>query len=163
MKFVDSKSLKDYIDELTSSSDGEESGTEGEIPADSSVPVICECGCEQCEEADAFLGDLLLHIHPHYTECPLINGDDDLSIDGVSGGTSDSLGYILGDGEQMRLVINFLLYRKIVTLDALKKLINDIWKMSKMQQFYLMPILIHLCRVVISYIQHSADIFDANL
>ena len=163
MKFVDSKSLKDYIDELTNSGDDSGSGTEGEIPADPSVPVICECGCEQCAAADAFLGDLLLHIHPHYTECPLINGDDDMSNGSVSGGTSDSLGYILGEGEQMRLVINFLLYRKIVTLDALKKLINDVWKMSKMQQFYLMPLLIHLCRVVVAYIQHSADIFDANL
>ena len=162
MKFVDSKSLKDYIDALNPSEDGGDgSGTEGEIPADSSVPVICECGCEQCAAADAFLGDLLLHIHPHYTECPLIGEDD--STYGGGGGTTDSLGYILGEGEQMRLVVNFLLYRKIVTLDALKNLINNVWKMSKMQQFYLMPFLVFMCQTVISYIHHEAGLYDGNL
>ena len=160
MKFVKSKSLKDYIDELNP--DGDEEGGEdgsGEIPADPSVPSPCDCDCDKCAAADAFLGDLLLHIHPHYTECPLI-GDDD---SGDGGGTNDSLGYILGDGAQLKLMVNFLLYRKIVDVAALKKLIGDVWKMPKINQFYLMPILLYLCQVAISYIHHEAKIFEPEL
>lgn len=161
MKFVDSKSLKDYIDGLNPpSGDGEGDTPSGEIPPDPSVPSPCDCDCEKCAEADAFLGDLLLHIHPHYTECPLINGESDFD---QPGGTSDSLGYILGDGAQLKLLVNFLLYRKIVDLAALKQLINDVWKMSPIQQFYLLPVLIHMSKVVVLYIHHESSVFDATV
>ena len=157
VKFVDSKSLKDYLDELASS--GSEGGTEGEIPADPSIPDQCNCPC--CDEIDGYIGDLLLHIHPHYTECPLVGDEDE---DGSSGGgTGDCLEYILGDGDQLHLIANFLLYRKIVDLKRLHALIEAVWKMPKLKQYYLLPILIFLSQTVISYIRHESALFEPSL
>ena len=152
LKWIPSQNLKDYLDELMNPGGGSGGETPtGEIPPDPSIPQLTED-----EEADKMLGDLLLHIHPHYTECPLIDGNGSEEI----GGTGDGLGYILGEGDQFALIAYFLLRREIRDLKRLHDLIERVWKMEKIQQFYLMPVLIHLTSIVVGYIRHSDGLFE---
>ena len=151
LQWIPSQNLKDYLEGLLNP--GEDGDTpEGEIPADPSVPTLPDD-----EEADKILGNLLLHIHPHYTECPLItDGCEEI------GGTGDGLGYILGEDDQLYLIAYFLLKREINDMDRFHRLCQNVWKMDKIHQFYLMPILIFFCDVIRSMIKHQGGCFDAN-
>ena len=152
VRLVKSTSLADYLKELFDQyqqSQGQGDGS-GEDPAgDSSIPEMPDD-----EESDKILGDLLLHIHPHYCECPWVNGESEESY-----GTSDSLGYILGEGDFFAMMYYFLTTRKIVTLDTLHKAIEGVWKLSPIEQFYRMPILIYLCSVVVGRIHRLENVF----
>ena len=74
-------------------------------------------------------------------------------------GTTDSLGYILGEGDQFAFICALLLYRKI-DLKLLHKLIDGIWTRSPIEQFYVMPVLIYACWLAQKYIHHDAAIFE---
>lgn len=153
LKWIPSQNLMDYLKGLINEDEGGEGGEgeEGVIPPDPSVPELPDD-----EESDRMIGDILLHIHPHYTECPWVNGDDEES----EGGTGDGLGYILGEGEQLALIAHFLLTREIKDLAILHRLIEKFWTLPKINQFYLGAVLIFLARQAISYIHHDNGIFE---
>lgn len=153
VRLVKSKSLKDYLDELMASlngnGEGEGDGSSDGPEGDPSIPEMDMCPC-----CDGIIGDLLLHIHPHYCECPWVNGETD-----ESSGTTDSLGYILGEGDHFKLIYMFLMYRRI-DLKLLHKLIEGVWKLSPIEQFYRMPIYVYLCKLGCDYIHHENGIFE---
>ena len=156
VRLVESKNLKDYLDELFKEyqdSQGEGSGdTSGDdTPGDPTVPELSDA----CDCCNSILGDLLLQIHPHYCECPWVNGETDMSS-----GTTDSLGYILGEGEWFLLMYYFLTTRKIVDLKVLHKAIEEVWKLSPIEQFYMIPILIFFCKLICERIHHAESIFE---
>ena len=150
VKLIKSKSLKDYLKELFDEYTHQDQTPGEDTPGDQSIPQLTPC-----EDVDKILGDLLLHIHPHYCECPWVNGEDE---DGA-GGTTDSIGYILGDGEFFFLMYYFLMTRKIVDLKVLHRAIEGVWKLSPIEQFYRMPILIYLCKVVVGRIHRIDNVF----
>lgn len=149
IEWIKSQNLKDYLDEIMNPKPGGDT-PEGEIPPDPSIPDLPED-----EDADKILGNLLLHIHPHYAECPLTENGSELI-----GGTGDGLNYILGDGDQFTLIAYFLLRREIRDLRRLHSLIEKVWKMEPIKQFYLMPVLVFLCSIVVGYIKHADKVFE---
>lgn len=125
---------------------------EGIIPPDPSIVIP-----EESESYDKLLGDTLLHLHPHYLECPLVNGEG--SQDGV-----DSGGFALifeGSDEHVKLIKGFLKTREI-DLSLLHKCIEQVWKLPKLQQFYKMAMYIFLAREALAYVHASAGIYDRN-
>lgn len=153
VEWIPSMNLKDYLDELMNPGGGSGGETpEGEIPADPTVPTLPED-----EETDKMLGDLLLHIHPHYTECPLL--DSEASTESI-GGTGDGLGYILGEGDQLALIAYFLLRREIRDVQRFHTLLENVWKMPKINQFYLMPVLIFMCSILVKYIRTGSGVLE---
>lgn len=151
VEWTESMSLADYLKQLAEQdSKDNDNGASEELTPDPTVPTLPDD-----EESDKLLGDLLLHIHPHYTECPLMDSDSELT-----GGIGDMFNYIFGDGDYFTLLSQFLLTRKIVTLATLHKLIEEVWKLPKIYQFYRMPFLIYMCDVVCKYIHHSENIFE---
>ena len=156
IEFVSSKSLKEYLDEaLKDESEGGEGGASdgSDTPGDPSVPEMPDD-----DESDKMLGDLMLHIHPHYCECPYVNGE---SYD--SAGTSDSLETILGSGDHFKLLAHFLLTREIDSLNKLHELIEAVWKLDPLEQFYKLPVYIFLAGIVQEYIHHgNCGVFDIH-
>ena len=125
------------------------SGTGG----DPSIPSI-DGGTPNEERT---LGDLLLHLHPHYNECPLVDGDTS-----SSGTTSLALDLILGgDNDHIDLIIGWLKTREI-DLTKLHACIEKVWKMSRIQQFYKMPVYMYLAARAMVYIHHSEAIFEKS-
>ena len=150
IEFVKSKSLKDYLDEITKQSDSSDDGDGTDTPGDQSVPAMPDD-----DDSDSILGDLLLHIHPHYCECPWVNGESEDS------GSQDALSSILGTGDHFTLITEFLLTRNINSLNKLHELIEGVWKLSPMEQFYRLPVYIFLAGIVQEYIHHgNCGVFD---
>lgn len=101
------------------------------------------------------LGDLLLHLHPHYRECPLTGGDD-------TNGSGDLgiLDIILnGSNEHIDLLRMWLLKRSI-DLRLLHACIENVWKLPKLEQFYKMPLYMYLADRGMQYIHYSEGIFE---
>lgn len=147
--WIKSMSLKRYFDLLDEAGDDDDT-PEGEIPPDPSVPDITEGTTDE----ERTLGDLLLHLHPHYREC--MGGDED--EDGssvVAGGTLDYILY--GFDEHFRLMKLFLTTRKI-DLRLLHFCIEKVWTLSPIHQFYKMPIYEYLCYLAHQYIQHLSGL-----
>ena len=154
--WVKSQSLADLFASLNPSGEGEgESGSEtpeGEIPPDDSIPDYPEGTTNE----ERTIGDLLLHLHPHYRECMGDGSDDDGS--GSGSGTGDLLDLILGGSdEHVRLLMMFLLTRQI-DLRLLHACIEQIWKLPLLDQFYKMPIYEFLAYKAQSYIQGLAGL-----
>lgn len=146
-------SLLDFFEQEDASSDDEEDTTASEIN-----PTDLSGG----DDASGMIGDLLLHIHPHFRECVLTCCGDCLDCcgDTVSDDSNSSAAYILdGDDDYRTLIRTFLRYRKI-NLDALRKCIKGVYKLPSMDKFYKMPVLIFLARTAIRYIHHSVGIFE---
>ena len=142
--WIPSKSLKDFFDSLDAAGSGSGDTPDGEIPPDPTIPDIT--GGDQSEEQ--IIGDLLLHLHPHYRECM---GDEE--GDDSSSGAGGTLGIILGDGDHFNLLKLFLTTRKI-DLKLLHKCIEAVWKLPLIYQFYWMPIYIFLAGKATEYIWH---------
>lgn len=151
IEFVKSKSLKDFLDELQKESDNSSGdNSEQDTPGDTTVPEMPED-----DDVDSTLGDLLLHIHPHYCECPWVNGEASDS------GSQDALNSILGSGDHFDLLTKFLLTRQIDSLNKLHDLIDGVWKLSPLEQFYRLPVYIFLAGIVQEYIHHgNCGMFD---
>ena len=95
------------------------------------------------------LGDLLLHLHPHYEECMGGEGDD-----GGEGSGGEMFGYIMdGSIAHIKLMQLFLKTRKI-DLKLLHTCIEEVWKLPLIHQFYKMPIYEFLCYKAQELIQH---------
>ena len=107
------------------------------------------------------MGDILLHIHPHFRECVLTCcGDCCCCGDTVTDDSNAALAAILdGDDAWKTLVRGFLRYRKI-NVDFLKTCIKNVYKLSAAEQFYKMPILIFLARTAVRYIHNSVGIYE---
>ena len=141
--WIPSMHLQDFFDQLNS---GEDDDTpDGEIPADPTIPDITE-GTENEERT---LGDLLLHLHPHYRECMGDEEGDESSV--AAGGCLDLILY--GSDEHFRLLYLFLTTRKI-DLKLLHKCIEQVWKLPLLHQFYKMPIYEFLANKALEYIHH---------
>lgn len=150
IEFVKSTSLSEYLDSILNKDDGEDSGSGEGVSGDSSIPPMPDD-----PDSDEILGDLMLHIHPHYCECPYVNGETEDS------GTTDALSSILGEGDHFDLLSKFLMTRQIDSLNKLHTLIDNVWKLSPMEQFYKMPIYIFLAGIVKDYIHHgNCGMFD---
>ena len=131
--------------------DSSEVTPDGEIPANPDLPPIPE-GNEYDERV---IGDLLLHLHPHYTECMMHDGDD-----GSEAYTTAALNLIIGgSNDHIDLLKDFLLKRAI-DIEALRRCIENVWKLSPIEQFYKMPIYIFLAERAVAYIQHNSGVFD---
>ena len=112
-------------------------------------------------DKDRIMGDILLHIHPHFRECVLTCcGDCCCCGDTVTDDSNAALAAILdGDDAWKTLVRGFLRYRKI-NVDFLKTCIKNVYKLSAAEQFYKMPILIFLARTAVRYIHNSVGIYE---
>lgn len=142
--WIPSMHLQDFFDALNSGDDGGDGTPEGEIPADPTIPDITE-GTENEERT---LGDLLLHLHPHYRECMGDEEEDGSSV--AAGGCLDLILY--GSDEHFKLLYLFLTTRKI-DLKLLHTCIEQVWKLPLIHQFYKMPIYEFLCAKALEYIQ----------
>lgn len=126
--------------------------TEGEIPPDPSLPSITE----GTPDEEHTLGDVLLHLHPHYSECLMYH--DETSGSGMAEG--EGLGLVLnGTNEHIDVVADFLRYRKL-NLKKLRACIDAVWTLPKLEQFYKMPIYIFLASEGIAYIRKDSGIFE---
>ena len=141
--WIKSMSLKDYLDMINDDDSGEEPS--GEIPPDSSIPDIPE-GTQDEEQT---VGDLLLHLHPHYKECM----GDELEDGSAAGGEALSL-ILDGSIEHCQLMRLFLTTRKI-DLRLLHACIEQVWKLPLIHQFYKMPIYMFLAYKAIEYVHHT--------
>ena len=142
--WIPSKSLAQWFEDLDP--DGDDDTPDGEIPPDSSVPDITG----GTNEEEQTLGDLLLHLHPHYEECM---GDGE-GADGSEGSGGDLFSYIMGGSEaHIKLMQLFLRTRKI-DLKLLHTCIEEVWKLPLIHQFYKMPIYEYLCYLAQQYVQH---------
>jgi hypothetical protein len=142
--WIKSMNLKDWFDQVNDDGSGDDT-TEGEIPADSSIPTIPAGD----ESDDKIVGDLLLHLHPHYREC-MGDEEEDGSSSGL-GGTLDLI--LLGSVAHVKLMRLFLLTRKI-DLKLLHTCIEEVWSLPLLEQFYKMPIYEFLADKAQMYIQH---------
>ncbi len=158
LEWLESLSLADYLDTLKDilfpAEPEQPDEGDGEVPGDGSLPDIAE----GTEGEEMTIGDLLLHLHPHYRECPL--AADSKFYAGDEGGP---LSFILGGSlDHQMLMYKFLTTREI-DMDLLHKCIEAVWKLSKLEQFYKMPIYIFLAKLAISYIHYSERIFDRTV
>ena len=113
------------------------------------------------DESDKLIGDLLLHIHPHYRECILTCcGNCNCCGDVVSDDSNAALAYLLdGSDDYKEMIRAFLRYRKI-NVDQLMKCMKQVYKLPPIQQFYKMPIYIFLARTACRYIHNCAGIYE---
>jgi len=113
------------------------------------------------DDSDKLIGDLLLHIHPHYRECILTCcGNCNCCGDVVSDDSNAALAYLLdGSDEFKELIRAFLRYRKI-NVDQLMKCMKAVYKLPLIQQFYKMPIYIFLARTAVRYIHNCSGIYE---
>lgn len=126
---------------------GDSSGNEG----DPSVPSIP--GGTANEERT--LGDLLLHLHPHYNECPLTG-----SGTSSSSGSLSLLDLILGGTNEHIDLLRMWLIKRSIDLRLLHKCIENVWKLPKLEQFYKMPLYMYLADRGMQYIHYSEAIFE---
>lgn len=148
-------SLADFFAAQDNNGEPAEPVDENNLPATSSCQCP-NCGCQQPTETDcdSLIGDVLLHVHPHYKECPLVDG---VESNGASGSIVDYL--LSGDEDFCSLLKRFLLTREIdVTL--LHKVLVKFWKLDPMTQFYWGPFLMLLCRKSISYIHATEKVVN---
>lgn len=141
-------SLADFFDK--------ESEGEGTDPSEGFGPSDLTGGNEA-----GTIGDLLLHLHPHFKECVMTCcGDCTDCGDCCTDDSNSVLGYILeGSDEYKAMIRKFLTSRKI-DLVTLRKCITNVYKLPSAEQFYKMPIYIFLARTAIRYIRHSVGIFE---
>ena len=142
--WIPSKSLAQLFEELNPS--GDDDTPSGEIPPDDSVPDITG----GTDEEEQTLGDLLLHLHPHYEEC-MGDGSGDESGEGSSG---EMLWYILDGSEAHIALMRLFLTTRKIDLKLLHTCIEEVWKLPLIQQFYKMPIYEFLAYKAHSYIQN---------
>ena len=142
--WIPSKSLAQLFEDLNPS--GDDDTPSGEIPPDPSVPDITG----GTDEEEQTLGDLLLHLHPHYEEC-MGDGSGDESGEGSSG---EMLGYILDGSEAHIALMRLFLTTRKIDLKLLHTCIEEVWKLPPIQQFYKMPIYEFLAYKAHSYIQN---------
>ena len=146
------KNERYYVLNTGDTDDDSEGDDDLTIPSDDSVTEIAE---DPDAKVERTIGDLLLHIHHHYCECPLTDCDCNQSC-----GSGGCLDYILnGSDEHIALMRLFLLTRKI-NLHWLHVCIEQVWKLPKIQQFYKMPIYMFLCSIALSYIHGMEGIRD---
>ena len=142
--WIPSKSLAQLFEDLNPS--GDDDTPSGEIPPDDSVPDITG----GTDEEEQTLGDLLLHLHPHYEEC-MGDGSGDESGEGSSG---EMLGYILDGSEAHIALMRLFLTTRKIDLKLLHTCIEEVWKLPPIQQFYKMPIYEYLAYKALEYIHH---------
>lgn len=136
---------------------------DGEVPGEGDDPCG---GLEPGDFAgdpdkDRIMGDVLLHIHPHFRECVLTCcGDCCCCGDTVTDDTNSALAYLLdGSDEWKTLIRSFLRYRKI-NVDFLRNCIKGVYKLDPIEQFYKIPILVFLARTTVRYIHNNAGIYE---
>lgn len=141
LSFVASASLvaSGILTDSSSSSETEE--TEGDLIASDTT-------------SDAILGDLLLHLHPHYCECPLVN------FDSLNTGDNNGFGTLFsGTADHIALVRSYLTSRTI-DLTKLHACIAACYALSPMEQFYKMPFYIYLAAKAVQYIRKEVGIYE---
>lgn len=149
--WIPSMTLKQYLDLLQEGEGDDDQTPEGEIPPDPSVPDIPE----GTQDEEKTLGDLLLHLHPHYLECMGDDAEDGSSV--AAGGTLDYILY--GFDEHFRLLKLFLQTRKI-DLKLLHTCIEKVWTLPPIHQFYKMPIYEFLAYTALMYIHGLCGLND---
>lgn len=132
---------------------GSGASQEGTIPADPNVVIPGEGS----EDEEKTLGDLLLHLHPHYTECPLMSSGES----GGTGGTTGPLTGLFFDGALDHTDLLRLFFKtREVDLTKLHACIEAVWKLDPLQQFYKMPIYVWLAKTALRAIHAEEGIFD---
>lgn len=147
---ANSKSLAEFFEE-EESGDGDGLDTGDLTPSDLSG-----------KDGDDMIGDLLLHIHPHFRECVLTCCGDCLDCCGdcVSDDTNSAMAYILDGSDDFKAMIRLFLKERKIDITRLRECIKKVYKLPLMQQFYKMPIYIFLARTAVRYIHHSTGIYE---
>ena len=145
-----SKSLAEFFEE-EESGDGDGLDTGDLTPSDLSG-----------KDGDDMIGDLLLHIHPHFRECVLTCCGDCLDCCGdcVSDDTNSAMAYILDGSDDFKAMIRLFLKERKIDITRLRECIKKVYKLPLIQQFYKMPIYIFLARTAVRYIHHSTGIYE---
>ena len=102
------------------------------------------------------IGDLLIHLHPHYHECLFFNTSAFSDGAGSAGGFSFIFS---GSAEHEELVKTFLTERAI-NLKALHKCIEEVYNLPPMEQFYKMPLYMFLAMKAVEYIRKEQGIYE---
>lgn len=100
------------------------------------------------------IGDLLIHLHPHYNEC--------LFFGNVTG-SSDSVGgfsFLLAGSDQHRLLLETFLNMRAINLKALHYCIERVYELPPMEQFYKMPLYIFLAMKAVEYLRKEQGIYE---
>ena len=148
---ANSISLAEFF-EQEESSGGEESDQCSDVtPSDL-------CG----KDGDGMIGDLLLHIHPHFRECVMTCCGDCLDCcgDTVSDDSNSALAYILDGTDDFKAMIRLFFKERKIDITRLRKCIESVYKLSPIEQFYKMPIFIFLARTAVRYIHHCTGIYE---
>lgn len=151
----DSTSLLDFFAEETASTTTNNQTTD---PLCSGVSMSDLADAEK----DKIIGDLLLHIHPHYHECILTcKGSCSACCgDPVADDSNSALSYLLeGTTNYKKLIRSFLKERKI-NATCLRDCISKVYQLDPIEQFYKIPVYIFLARTFVRYIHNTAGIYE---
>lgn len=140
-EFIDSPSLYD----ICSSDDGDDNEGDGGDILDT-----------ETNPSNDMIGDLLIHLHPHYHECLFFNTSAFSDGAGSAGGFSFIFS---GSTEHEELVKTFLTERAI-NLKALHKCIEEVYNLPPMEQFYKMPLYMFLAMKAVEYIRKEQGIYE---
>lgn len=112
-------------------------------------------------DSDKIVGDLLLHIHPHYKECVIsCNGCCNACGDCVTDDSNSALAYMLDGSDDFKKLIRDFFKKRSVNLEALMNCMKLAYKLPPIQQFYKMPIYIFLARTAVRYIHANAGVYE---
>lgn len=146
----DSMSLADFFGKEDASGDEETDPCDG-----------CSTDDLDAGDDDRIIGDLLLHLHPHYRECVLTcEGCACCTGDNVTDSSNSGLAYILEGSDDYKKLIRLFLKSRKIDIDLLHKCILEVYKLPKIEQFYKIPILVFLARTAIRYIHCDAGIYE---
>ncbi len=109
------------------------------------------------DETDAtsdMVGDLLIHLHPHYQEC-LFFGNVAASADNVGG-----FSYLLAGTVDHSTLVSTFLNQRAINLKCLHTCISGVYDLSPMEQFYKMPLYIFLASKAIEYMRKEQGIYE---
>jgi len=151
--YVAWEASSDSLMEFFEDEDAEEETTD---PTTTTEPSDLQGG-----DSSSTIGDLMLHLHPHFHECVMTCcGDCCECGDEVTDDSNSALAYLLDGTDAYKSMIRTFLKERKINLVSLRACIKLAYKLSPIEQFYKMPVYIFLARTAIRYIRHSAGIFE---
>ena len=101
------------------------------------------------------IGDLLIHLHPHYNEC-LFFGESATAGSDVAGG----FGFLYSGSQEHQDLLTAFLSKRDINLKALRICIENVYNLPPMEQFYKMPLYMFLAMRAIEYIRKESGVYE---